>query len=111
MVQNQLAKGERGDGSLLPRYTRLTKAIKQRDNKILLGERIALIDTGEYWSSFYSAALRGELLVGAKDWKHEMLVERYGESILKVGQDNLEILCNEIFPKIQKRVNEWLTQS
>ena len=81
LVQEQLAEGKRGDGTLLPLYSSNTIQDKKERNAILLGSRIALIDTGEFWKSFFTTIYQGSIEIDAKDWKRDRLVERYGEEI------------------------------
>lgn len=50
LIERQLAEGRRGDGTLLPLYKEATKIIKREKGTILLGDRISLIDTGDFLS-------------------------------------------------------------
>lgn len=110
LVQSQLAEGRRGDGLLLPPYRESTKLIKKLNNTILMGERIALIDTGDFWKGFFATAYNGGIEVDSKEWKRDMLVERYGEPIFQLAPDSLESLVEDLFPKLQKRVHDILSR-
>lgn len=110
LVQGQLAEGRRGDGLLLPHYKESTKLIKKMNNTILMGERIALIDTGEFWKGFFASTYGGGIEVDSKEWKRDMLVERYGEEIFQLAPDSLETLVEDIFPSLQKKVHDYLSR-
>ena len=110
LVQGQLAEGRRGDGLLLPPYKESTKLIKQMNNTILMGDRIALIDTGEFWKGFFATTYKGGIEVDSKDWKRDMLVERYGEEVFQVARDSLETLVEEMLPSLQKKVHDYLSR-
>lgn len=108
LVQGQLAEGKRGDGSLMPKYSHATKLIKQQKGRTLIGERVSLIDTGAFWKGFFATAYGGGIEVDSKEWKRDFLIERYGEEIFQVSTESLEQIVEEIFPKLQKRVHDYI---
>lgn len=110
LVQGQLAEGKRGDGSLMPKYSPSTKLIKQRKGRTLIGERISLIDTGEFWRGFFATTYSGDIEVDSKEWKRDFLVERYGEEIFQVSVDSLSVIVEEMLPSLQKKVHDYLSR-
>ena len=50
------------------------------------------------------------LKVDSKEWKRDMLVERYGEPIFQLAPDSLEALVEDFFPKLQTRVHDILSR-
>ncbi len=109
LIQQQLSEGKRGDGTLLPMYKESTKIIKRERGTILLGDRIALIDTGEFWDSIFATAYKGSVEIDAKDWKRDELVARYDEEIFLLSKESLEELSELIHIELKKRWNEHIS--
>lgn len=109
LIQQQLSEGKRGDGTLLPLYKESTKIIKMEKGTILLGDRIALIDTGEFWNSIFATAYKGSVEIDAKDWKRDDLVARYDEEIFLLSKESLEELSELIHTELKKRWNEHIS--
>jgi len=109
LIERQLSEGRRGDGTLLPLYKETTKLIKQQTGGILLGDRIALIDTGEFWDSIFATAYKGSVEIDAKDWKRDELVARYDEEIFLLSKESLEELSELIHTELKKRWNEHIS--
>jgi len=109
LIQQQLSEGKRGDGTLLPMYKESTKIIKRERGTILLGDRIALIDTGEFWDSIFATAYKGSVEIDAKDWKRDELVARYDEEIFLLSKESLEELSELIHTELKKRWNEHIS--
>jgi hypothetical protein len=109
LVHEQLEIGERGDGSLLPLYSETTKSDKRERGTILMGERIALIDTGRFWKSFFSSIYQGAIEVDAKDRLRDELVERYGEEIFLISPKQMSYLAGLVRPKLEARINQYLS--
>lgn len=107
LIERQLAEGRRGDGTLLPLYKETTKLIKKQTGGILLGDRIALIDTGEFWKSIFATAYKGSVEIDAKDWKRDELIARYGDEVFLLAEDSLEELSKLVFTKLKQRWNDF----
>lgn len=108
LVQEQLAEGQKGDNTLLPLYSARTIQDKRERNAILTGERISLIDSGAFWNSFFATIYQGGIEVDAKDWKRDMLVERYGEAIFMISQKQMTEIARIVRPLLEKKINEYL---
>ena len=108
LIQEQLSEGERGDGSRLPLYKESTKLIKKERGTILMGERIALIDTGRFWDSMFSNIYKESIMVDSKDWKRDMLVEQYGNEIFLISEKQMSYLADLVRPHFFAKVNEIL---
>ena len=106
LIERQLSEGRRGDGTLLPLYKEATKLIKKQTGGILLGDRIALIDTGEFWESIFATAYKGSVEIDAKDWKRDELIARYGDEVLLLADDSLEEISKLVFTKLKQRFDE-----
>jgi hypothetical protein len=109
LVQEQLAEGKRGDGSLLPLYKESTKKMKSESGGILMGERIALIDTGRFWGSFFSSIYQGSIEVDAKDRLRDELVGRYGEEIFLISKSQMDYLASLVRPKLTIKINQHMS--
>lgn len=109
LIQQQLSEGKRGDGTLLPMYKESTKIIKRERGTILLGDRIALIDTGEFWNSIFATAYKGSVEIDAKDWKRDELIARYDEEIFLLSKESLEELSELVHTELKKRWNEHIS--
>ena len=109
-IQEQLAEGKRGDGTNLPPYKESTKLLKRERGTIFMGDRIALIDTGDFWRSMFATAYDSMIEVDAKDWKRDMLVERYGEAIFQISHTQWEAIYEKAETDYKQRVTKWLNQ-
>ena len=106
LIERQLAEGRRGDGTLLPLYKEATKIIKREKGTILLGDRISLIDTGDFWESIFATAYKGSVEIDAKDWKRDELIARYGDEVFLLADDSLEEISKLVYTKLKQRFNE-----
>lgn len=109
LIERQLAEGRRGDGTLLPLYKETTKLIKKQTGGILLGDRISLIDTGDFWESIFATAYKGSVEIDAKDWKRDELVARYDEEIFLLSKESLEELSELVHTELKIRWNEHIS--
>lgn len=75
-----------------------------------MGERIALIDTGEFWQSMFATPYDGMVEVDAKDWKRDELVERYGEEIFQLLPAQWKHIYSLAETEYKHRVYQWLNQ-
>lgn len=108
LIQEQLAEGMRGDGTQMPRYSFLTKQSKLKRGTILMGDRIALIDTGEFWQSMFSYIGSGIIEVGAKDWKESTLIDRYKPEIFLISKKQMSHLADLVRPQLTAKIQSFL---
>jgi hypothetical protein len=108
LIQEQLAEGKKGDDSLLPKYTPFTIRKKLEDSSIIMGERIALIDEGDFWRGMFAVVEGGSIFIDSTDFKSEMLIDRYGEEIFQMSSESLKSIVSEVFPEFKKRVNDYI---
>ena len=106
--QEQLAEGQRSDGSKMPNYTPATKLIKAEKGTTLTGERISFLDRGDFWSSFWVKAESGKLLFDASDWKTEMLIKEYGSLIFGLSDIQKEALAELARPILYEKIINFL---
>ena len=109
-VQEQLAVGKRGDETYLKKYSPLTIKRKTEQNRIIMGERIALIDTGDFWNAMFLEVINGTFSIDSKDWKRDELVVRYGEEIFMLSDKQAEHIAGLAFPIIQEEVAKIYAQ-
>ena len=104
LQKQQLAKGEKADGTSTPRYSPKTIRVREVDGNPVKGERIALYDTGDFWNKMWVLAVNGELEIYSSDGKTEMLLATYGENVLGLTDDNIEHLFERVIPIIQEKM-------
>jgi hypothetical protein len=105
LVKEQLGEGKRGDGSYLKKYSPLTIESKRKRGTIIMGERIALIDTGEFWKSFFTELGENFISIDAKDWKRDELVSRYGEEIFLISKPQMSELASLVKPLLKAKTD------
>ena len=110
LIQEQLAEGKRGDDTLMPPYSYLTVQSRQEKGRPVKGERISLIDYGDFWSSMFTYIGQGMIEVSAKDWKESMLVERYGENIFLISKTQMQHLAGLVRPKLEAKITSYMAQ-
>lgn len=104
LQKQQLAKGEKADGTSTPRYSPKTIRVREVEGNPVKGERIALYDTGEFWNKMWALAVNGELEIYSSDGKTEMLLATYGENVLGLTDENIEQLFERVIPIIQDKM-------
>lgn len=104
LQKQQLAKGQKADGTSTPRYSPKTIKVRDAEGNPVKGERIAFYDTGDFWNKMWSLAENGELEIYSADGKTEMLLATYGENILGLTDENIEQLLERVVPIIQKKM-------
>ena len=109
LIHEQLEEGKRGDDTLLPLYKESTKKMKAERGTILMGERIALIDTGQFWNSFFSSIYQGSIEIDSKDRLRDELVGRYREEIFLISKTQMNYLASIVQPKLKTKINEYLS--
>lgn len=107
--QEQLEIGQRSDGSKMPLYKPVTKQRKLEKGSILTGDRISLIDKGDFWNSFFVKAENGKLIFGATDWKTEDLIKTYGELVFGLAVEQRTELARLAKPILNKKILKYLS--
>jgi hypothetical protein len=74
-----------------------------------MGERIALIDTGEFWKSFFTELGENFISIDAKDWKRDELVSRYGEEIFLISKPQMSELASLVKPLLKVKTDAHFT--
>ena len=106
LVKEQLEEGRRGDDTLLPLYSYMTRQEKERKGRP--SDRITLLDTGDFWNSFFATIYQGSIEVDAKDWKRDMLVERYGEEIFMISKTQMSEIARIVRPRLEQKIKQYL---
>lgn len=103
--------GRDGDGKLIqPPYTEETIEIKK--SKGQKRSFVTLRDTGLFYSGFYVELKGFTLLLDSTDSKTQMLVEKYGETILFFTKQEKELILDTIIePGLLKLVNNLNSSS
>jgi hypothetical protein len=98
LVEGQMNVGQTGEGTpIRPAYSPSYAAFKgfqTPDLKL----------SGDFHKSIYATAERFGAGIGATDEKTESLVERYGEEILKLSDENADFFNKDILlPELRER--------
>lgn len=110
LIQEQLAEGKRGDDTLMPPYSYLTVQSRKKEGRPVKGERISLIDYGDFWNGMFAFIGQGMIEVGSKDWKESMLIQEYGENIFLISKTQLEYLSSLVRPQLEAKITQYLAQ-
>lgn len=84
--RRQLREGERKDGTQIGTY--LPYTIQKRQERGLQTSYIDLYYEGGFYSRMYVETKGMTFLISSKDWKLDMLEDRYGEMILGISNEN-----------------------
>ena len=103
--REQLLEGVDGLGNLMPPYSFLTTQRSPHKNG-----RIKLYDEGDFHASIFASSNGTFLELSAKDWKYEMLEERYG-NILGIAPQSQRTLGDMIAEKMKVKVGNYLKQT
>lgn len=72
-------------------------------------DRVTLRDTGDFHRSFQLRVTDSDVEIYATDIKAEMLISKYGESILGLTDENLnEILWEYVYPELRNKLVDYL---
>jgi hypothetical protein len=94
MNTGQLMDGKTAaDQPVLPPYAPMTIFKKIAKGQSL---RVTLFDEGDFQEAFYMEAGSYPVKIRSKDWKEGKLVEKYGQDIFGLTQDNLESVRKDI---------------
>lgn len=100
-------RGIDSEGQSLGVYSQFTKAIKQREG--LPFDRVTLFDSGDFYKSFKVSTSGNEVLIIADTEKEDKdLSEVYGEAIIGLTDESLEILSEFILPIIREKIIEYV---
>lgn len=111
LVREQLSEGTKGDGSKFDAYADRTIELKRIRGRILMGERIALIDTGKFWQSLISGVIGGNLIIDDKEQSLlKELESRYGDKIISLTKESRSKLLLLMIDNIQQRAIYQLKQ-
>lgn len=100
-------RGIDGDGNkITPEYTSIT--VSNKKDKRQITSHVTLRDTGEWYKSFYVYYDNGEIIVSSNSFKTSQLVEKYGESILELTDQEIQLIINAIIePELIRRINSF----
>ena len=101
----QLDKGEDSQGRFLGTYRPTTYEYAQRNGRPKKQPDINLLDTGAFRNAISAHVVGNSLIMESSDSKNSMLVERYGNFIIGIPEDEMktkvaEKLYSVLFPKI-----------
>ena len=72
-------------------------------------DRVTLNDTGDFYESFVIFADEVGFEIDATDWKRGELVDKYGEEIFGLNEENRQKVAREILlPELINKINETL---
>jgi hypothetical protein len=96
--KNQLKEGIRSDDVFIGYYSKKTLKIKAKNglSPISKNNEIALYNYGSFWKSIIADVVGNQLILYASDDKTDMLYQRYGEQIIGLTNDSLNILIDKI---------------
>lgn len=98
-----LTSGTRGRGV----YSALTETISGGKKKA--GDPYTLEDTGAFYKSFKITPEKTAIVIDANPTKETTdLFKEYGENILGLTDENLQLLINELIPKLQNSILDQL---
>lgn len=107
VLQDQLFEtGADGNGESLGKYSFFTSQIKRAKGQPT--NRITLVDTGDFYESYFIDAFRGGFIIDADGEKEDSnLFDRYGDDILKPDEETLE----EIAEFYEMKLYEYLEKN
>jgi hypothetical protein len=97
--------GIAGDGQkITPEYSPIT--ITRKKGKGQISSHVTLRNTGEWYKSFYIDFIDGEVIVKSDSSKTEDLTAKYGDSILELTEQEVELIVLSIIePELFKVLN------
>lgn len=106
-LQDQLFEtGADGNGESLGKYSFFTAQIKRAKGQPT--DRITLVDTGDFYESYFIDAFKGGFIIDADGEKEDSnLFDRYGDDILKPDEETLE----EIAEFYEMKLYEYLEKN
>ena len=110
LIKAQLGKGYDGKDRPLGFYRQTTLISKRRRNAVIMGDRIALIDRGDFWKSFFLNMYQGSIIIDADDKKRDRLVDRFTDAIFLLSPKSMEYLSTLVRPLLMAKINQYLAQ-
>lgn len=102
----QLQRGERADGTPLPFYSPVSVAVYGKP-----AGRIKLFDTGEFYMGITVVINDDGIEIVGRDIKTEMLQIRYGENIVGLSEESMDILIDRYaIQLLSKYIQQYLLQ-
>jgi hypothetical protein len=100
---DQLQKGVDAEGEkITPPYTPYTKAAKRAKGQPT--DRVTLFDEGDFYRSIQARIDNAGFTLDATDIKTPELIDKYGDMILGLNQNSVDLLIDElILPELLKR--------
>lgn len=99
--RDQLSRGERSDGSLLPDYSPTSVSMGKPAGPI------RLFDEGYFYGGINASIFDDRITFDGEDEKTGMLVQKYGEMILGLNDQSLQILIDTIKPELITEVRKF----
>lgn len=93
--RQQLAEGQRSDGTSLPDYSPTSINVFGKPPG-----PIKLFDEGDFYEGINANIFNDEFRIEGEDEKTAMLIARYGEMILGLSEENKQVLIDHIRPVI-----------
>lgn len=87
-------------------YTPFTVQIKQMKGQPT--DRVTLRDEGDFERSFYLQVDSDIFTIRASDWKTEELVQKYGDEILGLTDDNIDIVRTFVVRELKEQLQKYL---
>lgn len=100
MNRDQLEDGMRADGTLLPPYAPATVQIKREKGQQT--QPMNLRDQGHFQAGIVARKYDKYLEMTSLDYKTGKLVQRFGEQILGISDENIDILRDEVTPELMQ---------
>ena len=114
VVNQQLYKqGINGQGEFIMDYEPYKpRTIKNKKKKGQPYNRVTLRDTGDFYRSIHLKRVAGGYGLVASDWKADKLLKKYRPTVLRLTNENLNILLREyIRPELVKRLKQRLNEN
>lgn len=98
----QMMSGENADGSeIFPEYTERTKQIKEAKGQP--SDRVTLRDEGDFHQQMFIETSHFPVVFSSRDYKADMLKEKYGEGIFGLNKQNFQEMAREnVLPRLQE---------
>lgn len=106
-VDSQLMRGFDGEGKkVTPKYKPATVKLKKKKGQP--HDRVTLRDEGDFQGSFYLEFENGQFWVKTTDHKQVWLLKRYGEQVLGLNEESLQLLINHIRETVTTKAQKMI---
>ena len=109
--QQQLTKGEKSDGTFTGEYRETTISRKMLEGRFLTGDKISLLDRGDFWAGFLVKADNGKLIFDSTDAKTEMLISIYSEKLFGLTSESKTELAKLAKPILYEKITNFLNKA